>query len=112
MSRSGRGPSAPAHAQRGRGSSGSSGSEEPAAERSWVSDSGGATGDLSGRSLASEAGSQGIGATSTSVLHMYGSAAGVYALKTARNTSPDTVLVPVEPTRVTLTSRPDTPRSP
>ena len=41
---------------------------------------------------------------------MYGSAAGVYVLKTVRNTSPDTVFVPLEPVRFTLMSRPETPR--
>ena len=41
---------------------------------------------------------------------MYGSVAGVYWLKIERKTSPETVSVPSEPTRVTLMTRPDTPR--
>src|SRR6476661_7402998 len=53
---------------------------------------------------------QGIGAVSKSVLRSIGSRVGRWALKTYRNTLPDTVLVPSEPTSVTLTSRPETPR--
>ena len=51
----------------------------------------------------------GIGAVETSVLHMYGSAAGDSALNTARNTAPETVFEPRLPDSVTLMSRPDTP---
>ena len=40
-----------------------------------------------------------------------GRPAGRRALKTARKTSPETVFVPSEPMSVTLTSRPETPRS-
>src|SRR5438552_15188295 len=41
---------------------------------------------------------------------MAGSAVGLLALKTDRKISPETVFEPSEPLRVTLISRPDTPR--
>src|SRR6476659_7016632 len=53
---------------------------------------------------------QGIGARSNRFPRKDGSAAGVAALKTDRKTSPDTVLLPVLPTSVTLMSRRETPR--
>ena len=40
-----------------------------------------------------------------------GSPAGLPALKAAMKTVPETVFVPAEPTSVTLTRRPETPRS-
>ena len=45
------------------------------------------------------------------MLRIIGSADGRFALKTDRKTSPDTFFVPALPMRVTLMSRPDTPRS-
>jgi len=41
---------------------------------------------------------------------MYGSVAGVHVLKTDLKISAETVVVRVDPTSVTLISRPDTPR--
>jgi len=40
-----------------------------------------------------------------------GSVDGLWALKTDRKISPDTVRLPAEPISVTLTRRPETPRS-
>ncbi len=63
------------------------------------------------RSRGHDSVTQGIGAVANSVLRSIGSAVGRPALNTDRKTSPETVFVPVEPIRVTLISRPETPRS-
>ncbi len=51
-----------------------------------------------------------MGAISTSEVIMAGSPDGLWLLKTATKTSPDTVRIPPEPNSDTLMSRPDTPR--